>query len=83
MIVLGKRAGKRSRHPTSTENKPGWMVPITDVRTGRVHLVTDEAMVAGRRAGCYLAVCGGEALAASLMAEAGKFCQLCRQQVRR
>ncbi len=37
---------------------------VTDVG-GLTHLVTDAAMAAGRRAGCYAAVCADRVLPAS------------------
>lgn len=58
-------------------------IPIIDARTGDAHLVTDEAMVAGRRAGRYVTVCGTVALAASLTAEADRLCDACRDWARR
>ena len=51
---------------------------VTDAG-GLTHLVTDEAMVVGRRIGRYAACCGAEILAASLtMPEAG-LCDGCRR----
>jgi hypothetical protein len=51
---------------------------VTDAG-GLTHLVTDEAMVVGRRVGRYAACCGAEIVAASLtMPEAGR-CQPCRR----
>lgn len=58
-------------------------IPITDAPTGVAHLVTDEAMVAGRRAGRYVTACRTVALAASLTAEADTFCRACRERARR
>lgn len=68
----------RQRTTASAAVQSYRLVPITDARTGRTHLVNDEAMTAGRRAGRYLTVCGVEALAASLTTEADTFCKLCR-----
>lgn len=51
---------------------------ITDGPTGCVHLVTDTAFVAGRRGGCYVALCGYRVLAASLTAPERGRCQDCR-----
>lgn len=50
---------------------------VTDVG-GTTHLVTDEAMAAGRPAGCYRAVCGTHVLAASLTAPESDRCRACR-----
>lgn len=51
---------------------------VTDAG-GLTHLVTDEAMVVGRRLGRYAACCGTEILAASLTTpEAGR-CRPCRR----
>lgn len=51
---------------------------VTDVG-GLTHLVSDEAIAAGRRAGCYAAVCGNHVLAASLTALESGRCQDCRR----
>jgi hypothetical protein len=54
------------------------LLAVTDV-DGITHLVTDEAMAAGRRYGRYNAVCDGHVLAASLtMPESGR-CRACRR----
>ncbi|HEX2299864.1 MAG TPA: hypothetical protein VHH34_15360 [Pseudonocardiaceae bacterium] len=42
------------------------------------HLVTDEAMAAGRRVGCYAAVCSAHVLAVSLTVPESSRCQACR-----
>lgn len=46
---------------------------------GLAHLVIDEAMAAGRSAGRYHAVCGGEVLAGSLTTPETGYCRLCRR----
>ncbi|MGH3904231.1 MAG: hypothetical protein ACRDTE_08585 [Pseudonocardiaceae bacterium] len=51
---------------------------VTDV-DGTTHLVTDEAMAAGRAGGCYGAVCGDHVLAASLTMPEPRHCQKCRR----
>ncbi|MGH3793611.1 MAG: hypothetical protein ACRDSP_01845 [Pseudonocardiaceae bacterium] len=71
------------RATTSTRTHPCPVVPITDARTGGAHLVTDEAIAAGRRAGRYVTVCGIVALAGSPTAEADTFCLSCREWARR
>lgn len=64
---LAKHA--RRRTPGAVVTAPLRAVPVTDARTGTAHLVTDEAMAAGRRAGGrYSAGCGIEVLPASLTA---------------
>lgn len=49
--------------------------------TGVEHLVSDEAMAAGRRAGRYVAACGAEVIAASLTAPEFSRCRRCRTVV--
>lgn len=56
------------------------LLGVTDARTSIAHLVSDEAMAAGRRAGCYVAICGCEVLASSLATEESGHCRACRQQ---
>ncbi|MGH4025196.1 MAG: hypothetical protein ACRDRV_11520 [Pseudonocardiaceae bacterium] len=57
------------------------LLGVTDARTSIAHLVSDEAMAAaGRRAGCYVAICGCEVLASSLTTEESGHCRACRQQ---
>ncbi|MGH7929731.1 MAG: hypothetical protein ACREQV_18265 [Candidatus Binatia bacterium] len=53
------------------------VVALVDARTGRTHLVRDDAVVAGRGAGRYVAVCEAVVLAASLTAPGGKYCRSC------
>jgi hypothetical protein len=55
------------------------LLGVTDARTSVAHLVTDEAMAAGRAQGRYQAVCGREVLASSLTAEESGHCWACRQ----
>ncbi|HEX2300270.1 MAG TPA: hypothetical protein VHH34_17455 [Pseudonocardiaceae bacterium] len=54
------------------------LLGVTDARTSLAHLVTDEAMAAGRPQGRYRAVCGCEVLASSLTAEESGYCRSCR-----
>lgn len=54
------------------------VIAVTDVG-GTAHLVTDDAMAAGRRAGRYVAVCGSEVIAASLTTPESRHCRACRQ----
>lgn len=50
---------------------------MTDTCTA-VHLVTDEAVAAGRHAGRYIGVCGAVVLPGSLMEDTSRYCQSCR-----
>lgn len=54
-------------------------VTVADARTGTEHLVTDDGIATGRRAGRYRAVCGELVLAASLIAEPARHCPICLQ----
>lgn len=54
------------------------LVPVTD-KGGTTHLVTEQAMVAGRRDGRYMAVCDAPVLAASLTMPESARCQKCRR----
>ena len=65
-------AGRRRSVTTRSARTPAITAPLgplamTDATTGTAHLVTDESVAAGRRAGGrYVAVCGAQVLAASL-----------------
>ena len=50
---------------------------VTDAPTLGAHLVAEDAILAGRRAGRYRAVCGSVVLAASLTAEEHGHCKKC------
>ena len=54
------------------------LLAVTDARTSLAHLVTLEAMSAGRSRGVYVAVCGTEVVASSLTAEESGHCRRCR-----
>lgn len=54
------------------------LLVVTDARTSLAHLVTVEAMAAGRPRGVYAAVCGGEVVASSLTAAESGHCSRCR-----
>lgn len=57
------------------------VIEMTDARTHRAHLVTDEAAAAGRAdAGSYVAVCGVVVLAASLTNPDTSYCSDCRRR---
>ena len=49
---------------------------VTDTK-GTAHLVTDDAMVAGRPAGRYAAVCGTKVVPASLTVLESSYCRTC------
>ncbi|MGH4010892.1 MAG: hypothetical protein ACRDTH_22495 [Pseudonocardiaceae bacterium] len=55
------------------------LLAVTDAQTSLAHLVTVQAMAAGRLHGRYTAVCGYPVLAASLTAPASGSCQDCRR----
>lgn len=52
---------------------------MTDTRTVVAHLVTDDAVAAGRRAGRYVGVCGAIVLPGSLKEDTNRSCPSCRQ----
>ncbi|MGH3903630.1 MAG: hypothetical protein ACRDTE_05480 [Pseudonocardiaceae bacterium] len=54
------------------------LLAVTDAHTSLAHLVTLEAMAAGRRSGVYVAVCDSEVVASSLTAEESGHCRRCR-----
>ena len=86
---MGRRSrvigGNQRRGPgfASAVQAPGYaplVFAVTDARVGTGHLVTQDAMAAGRRAGRYVALCGGEVLAASLTAGESGHCRSCRDR---
>jgi hypothetical protein len=52
-------------------------VGITDAQTHIEHLVGEESMAAHRHAGRYLALCGTQVLAASLIDPGRGWCRQC------
>ncbi|MGH8920601.1 MAG: hypothetical protein ACRD0H_20095 [Actinomycetes bacterium] len=52
--------------------------PLCDT-AGVAHLVTEEAMAAGRPTGCYLAVCGSSVMAGSLTTPERGSCRSCAE----
>ncbi|MDQ3153273.1 MAG: hypothetical protein M3R63_16680, partial [Actinomycetota bacterium] len=56
---------------------PPKVTDVTDARTHRSHLVTDDASTAGRRSGRYEALCGAIVLAASLTTPDRDRCDVC------
>jgi hypothetical protein len=80
MRALSARLARRprGRTPATPSATVPRLVALTDVHTGAAHLVTDEAMAAGRRAGGrYAAVCGVDVLPASLTAPERRICHDC------
>lgn len=57
------------------------VIKMTDTRTVVAHLVTDEAVAAGRRAGRYVGLCGADVLPGSLKEDTNRFCPYCRQRM--
>ncbi len=53
------------------------LTAVTDARTHRAHLVTDDASAAGRPSGRYKALCGAIVLAASLTTPDRGQCDTC------
>jgi len=76
MLVLRRRSGRHAR-TGGARTETARAVLVTDARTGGAHLVTDEAAVAGRRVGRYVAACGAEVLAASLTTPERHYCVRC------
>ncbi len=72
------RTMARLRRRRQTAERQSARPAVTDARTGLTHLVSDEAMAAGRRAGRYVAACGAEVLAGSLTAPESGRCRRCR-----
>lgn len=54
---------------------------MTDTCTVVAHLVTDEAVAAGRHAGRYVGVCGAVVLPGSLPEDANRYCRSCQDWV--
>ncbi|MGH3796701.1 MAG: hypothetical protein ACRDSP_17640 [Pseudonocardiaceae bacterium] len=54
------------------------VVAMTDTRTVVAHLVTDEAVAAGRRAGRYVGVCGAVVVPGSLLEGTDRGCRSCQ-----
>ncbi|MGQ0777767.1 MAG: hypothetical protein ACT4NY_25725 [Pseudonocardiales bacterium] len=57
---------------------------MVDARTLTEHLIDLNTLAAARSHGRYTALCGAEVLAASMITEESRFCQVCiRRQVDR
>jgi len=55
------------------------VIMMTDTRTAIAHLVTEDAMAAGRQAGSYVGACGAEVLPGSLQEDTNRYCRFCQQ----
>jgi aerobic-type carbon monoxide dehydrogenase small subunit (CoxS/CutS family) len=53
------------------------LYPVIDADTLVAHLVSEDAMSAGRRKGCFHAECGAPVRAASLTVEERSSCRSC------
>ncbi|MGH3931874.1 MAG: hypothetical protein ACRDTF_18085 [Pseudonocardiaceae bacterium] len=54
-----------------------YVVAMTDTRTVVTHLVTEEAVAAGRQSGRYIGLCGAVVLPGSLLEDAKRPCRSC------
>ena len=77
------RLHRREGGAIGTVTEKGHVFAMVDASTGRTHLVRDDAVVAGRRAGRYVAVCGAVLLAASLTAPGDTYCRRCADWAKR
>lgn len=68
---------RRVRIPEQRGPRP---LGITDAHTEVEHLVTDDAVVAHRHSGRYLALCGVQVLAASLTVRERTRCRPCHRR---
>lgn len=57
------------------------VVAMVDGCSMLVHLVSDEAVAAGRSAGLYTALCRATVLPGSLTEDSDRHCQSCRDRV--
>lgn len=78
--MAGRHRGVTTRSArTSVVTAPPRPIAMTDAMTGPAHLVTDESVAEGRRAGgLYVAVCGAQVFTASLTMPERDQCQSCR-----
>lgn len=74
-------AGKHRRGAVQVPVQRGGARPpgMVDARTRLEHLVTDESAFEHRHSGRYLALCGAQVLAASLVDPGRGRCQVCEQ----
>lgn len=78
---MAGRHSKRGVHARIPEQRgPRPVVGITDARTQVEHLMTDASAMEYRHAGRYMALCGIEVLAASLLDPGRSWCQPCQRR---
>lgn len=68
--------GPSVRPPAARRDR---VLAMTDTETRIAHLVTDEAMAAGRRAGRYVAACTTVVVPGSLKEDTNRYCRACQQ----
>jgi hypothetical protein len=74
MMLLRRKAAKHRLQPPVRR-----MVDMVDARTGMVHLLTPDAVAAGRSGESrYVAVCGADVVPASLTELEQRYCWPCR-----
>ncbi len=75
---FARRWLSRATPNPATRAQPLWVLQVVDTRTLAEHLVTADALVAGRGTqGRYKAVCGVDLLAGSLTAPPQDRCRSC------
>ncbi len=77
--MAGRHSKRGARARISGQRGPR-PIGITDARTRVEHLMTDAVAMEHRHTGRYLALCGAEVLAASLLERHRSQCQPCREQ---
>lgn len=76
--IRGHRRRRRAETDAGVPVETPHAIELTDTRTLRTHLVTDDAFAAGRAdAGRYVAVCGVVVLPASLTTPETSYCASC------
>jgi hypothetical protein len=77
--LLQRRGGNTGKHRRNTHRSPRRRhVALVDARTLTEHLLTDDAMAAGRRPhGSYIALCGLVVLPAALTVGERDYCRSC------
>ncbi|MGH3844008.1 MAG: hypothetical protein ACRDS0_21565 [Pseudonocardiaceae bacterium] len=74
--MAGKHRRRPAHIPVPAQRRPR-PIGITDANTGIEHLMSDEVAAQRRRLGSYLALCGTQVLAASLVAPGRGHCPVC------
>lgn len=69
------RRGAVHAHAIPVQRRPG--IELVDARTRITHRVSSEAMLAGRLAGLYKALCGARVLVASMTDQGCRDCARC------